>query len=72
MAIIGAGRLAAALGRHPGDHAAAFRNYEEGLRPFVEEVQERAAADALPMMCPANEAELAERDRKLATGDIGF
>ena len=72
MAIIGAGRLAAALERHPGDHAAAFRHYEVELRPFVEEVQERAATDGLSMMCPANEVELAERDRKIAAGDIGL
>jgi 2-polyprenyl-6-methoxyphenol hydroxylase-like FAD-dependent oxidoreductase len=72
MAIIGAGRLATALGVHPGDHAAAFQHYEEGLRPFVEEVQERAALDGLSMMCPADEDELAERDRKIANGDMGF
>jgi len=72
MAIIGAGRLAAALERHPRDHSAAFRHYEEGLRPFVEEVQERAALDGMSMMCPADEDDLAERDRKIANGDIGF
>ncbi|WP_061975813.1 FAD-dependent monooxygenase [Aureimonas sp. AU20] len=72
MAIIGAGRMAAALERYPGDHTAAFSHYEEELRPFVEEVQERAAFDGLSMMCPADEAELAERDRKIAAGDIGF
>jgi 2-polyprenyl-6-methoxyphenol hydroxylase-like FAD-dependent oxidoreductase len=72
MAIIGAGRLAAALEQHPGDHAAAFRHYEDGLRPFVEEVQQRAASDGMSMMCPADEDELAQRDQKIAAGDIGF
>ena len=72
MAIIGAGRLAAALEQYPSDHAAAFRHYEDGLRPFVEEVQERAASDGMSMMCPADEGELAERDQKIAAGDIGF
>ncbi|WP_255614859.1 FAD-dependent monooxygenase [Polymorphobacter sp. PAMC 29334] len=72
MAIIGAGRLADALERHPGDYAAAFRQYEVGLRPFVEEVQERAATTGLAMMLPADEIELAERDRRLATGEIDF
>ena len=72
MAIIGAGRLAAALEQYPDDHAAAFRHYEEGLRPFVEDVQERAASDGMAMMCPADEDELAERDRKIAAGDIGL
>lgn len=72
MAIIGARRLAAALERLPGDHTAAFRDYEDGLRSFVEEVQERAATDGMAMMCPADEAELVARDRKIAAGDIGF
>jgi len=72
MAIIGAGRLAAALERYPGDHTAAFRHYEDGLRPFVEEVQNRAADDGMSMMCPADADELAARDQKIATGDIGF
>jgi len=71
MAIIGAGRLADALAQHPDNHAAAFYAYEEGLRPFVEQVQERAAIDSVQMLFPGNEAEIAERDRKLATGDIG-
>jgi 2-polyprenyl-6-methoxyphenol hydroxylase-like FAD-dependent oxidoreductase len=72
MAIIGAGRLATALEQYPGNHAAAFRHYEDGLRPFVEEVQERAASDGMAMMCPADEGELAERDQKIAAGDVGF
>ncbi|RYC29393.1 FAD-binding monooxygenase [Lichenibacterium minor] len=71
MAIIGAGRLADALARHPDNHAAAFHAYEEGLRPFVEQVQERAAIDSVQMLFPGDEAEMAERDRKLAMGDIG-
>jgi 2-polyprenyl-6-methoxyphenol hydroxylase-like FAD-dependent oxidoreductase len=70
MAIIGAGRLADALERYPDDHAAAFRHYENGLRPFVEEVQERAATNGLAMMFPADETELAERDRKLLAGEM--
>lgn len=71
VAIIGAGHLADAMARHPDDHEAAFRVYEEGLRPFVTEVQERAATDSVQMLFPADEAELAERDRKLAIGDVG-
>jgi 2-polyprenyl-6-methoxyphenol hydroxylase-like FAD-dependent oxidoreductase len=72
MAIIGAGRLADALQRHPGDHVAAFREYEDRLRPFVEEVQEQAATVGMALMFPADERELAERDRKMATGDIAL
>ncbi len=72
MAIIGAGRLADALQQHPHDHAVAFSHYETGLRPFVEEVQERAASHGMAMMCPATEEELIQRDRKLAAGEIGL
>lgn len=71
MAIIGAGRLAGAFTRHPDDHEAGFREYENGLRPFVEEVQERAATDGVPMMFPATSAALAERDRRMLEGDFG-
>ncbi|RYF12440.1 MAG: FAD-binding monooxygenase, partial [Oxalobacteraceae bacterium] len=68
MAIIGAGRLASALEHYPDNHASAFRHYEDGLRPFVEEIQERAASEGMSTMCPADEAELAERDREIAAG----
>jgi 2-polyprenyl-6-methoxyphenol hydroxylase-like FAD-dependent oxidoreductase len=70
MAIIGASRLAQAMQQHGEDHAAAFRAYEEGLRPFVEAVQERAATTGMSIMVPADAAALAERDRKLRTGEI--
>ncbi|WP_267426250.1 FAD-dependent monooxygenase [Methylobacterium sp. GC_Met_2] len=72
MAIIGAGRLADALERNPDDYGSAFRDYEHGLRPFVEQVQERAATEGLQMMFPADEAKFADCDRKLATGDLGI
>ena len=72
MAIIGAGRLAAALERYPHDHASAFYHYEDGLRPFVEQIQERAASDGMSTMCPADEDELAERNREIAAGDMGW
>jgi 2-polyprenyl-6-methoxyphenol hydroxylase-like FAD-dependent oxidoreductase len=72
MAIIGAGRLASALEHCPDDHASAFRHYEDGLRPFVEEIQERAASEGMSTMCPVDEVELAERDREIAAGDMGW
>lgn len=72
MAIIGAGRLAAALERYPDDHSSAFRHYEDALRPYVEQVQERAASEGMSTMCPADDAELADRDREIAAGDIGW
>jgi len=70
MALIGAARLADALRRNPDDHEAAFRDYEDGLRPFVEEVQERAATTGMALLFPADEHELAERDRQLVEGSI--
>ena len=70
MAIIGAGRLADAIQRHPDDAAAAFQEYEHKLRPFVEQVQDRAATVGMSLLFPADDLELAERDRKLQAGDI--
>lgn len=70
MAIIGAARLADALERHGADHAAAFQDYHDRLLPFVEAVQERAVSQGMAMMFPADDAELAERNRKLSEGAI--
>ena len=70
IALIGAGRLADALRRHLGDHATAFRDYEDKLRPFVEQVQERAATEGMSMLFPADEAEFAERNDRLRAGDF--
>lgn len=70
MAIIGAARLASAMRRHRADHAAAFKEYEEKLRPFVEDVQERAVSFGMTVMFPADEAELTERDRKIRAGTL--
>ena len=41
MAILGAAALADALQKYPGDLASALRDYEEGLRPTVEEFRHR-------------------------------
>lgn len=70
MALIGAARLADALHRYPADHRAAFADYEDKLRPFVEQVQERAATDGMSLLFPADETELAERDRRLTQGEF--
>jgi 2-polyprenyl-6-methoxyphenol hydroxylase-like FAD-dependent oxidoreductase len=70
MAIIGAARMADAMRRHGVDHAAAFREYHETLHPLVDEVQEKAVKFGMAMMFPADDAELAERDRMLDEGTI--
>lgn len=72
MALIGASRLADALARHGDDHAAAFRKYDASLRPFVEEVQERAATTGLATIFPASKEELADRDRRISDGNLGL
>jgi len=70
MAIIGAARLADALQRHGVDHAAAFQEYHDKLRPFVEEVQEKAVSLGMALMFPSDDTEIAERNRKLSEGAI--
>jgi 2-polyprenyl-6-methoxyphenol hydroxylase-like FAD-dependent oxidoreductase len=70
MAIIGAARLADALQHHGIDHKAAFQAYHEKLRPLVDEVQEKAVNFGMAMMFPSDEAEIAERNRKLSEGAI--
>ena len=70
MAIIGAARLANALGRHGVDHATAFQEYHDQLRPFVDEVQEKAARFGMAFMFPSDDTEMAERNRKLSEGTI--
>lgn len=68
MAIIGAAKVADALRRHGPDFAAAFEDYDKKLRLFVEEVQEKAVSFGMMMIFPADDVELAERDRKIGMG----
>jgi hypothetical protein len=42
LSLNGAYNLAGALARHPGDHTAAFAEYEEKMRPVVERAQKLA------------------------------
>jgi hypothetical protein len=56
--------------RHNDDHASAFQAYHASLFNFVDEVQERAATSGMAILFPADEAELAERDRILSTGTL--
>jgi 2-polyprenyl-6-methoxyphenol hydroxylase-like FAD-dependent oxidoreductase len=70
IAIIGAAKLADALQRHGVDYAAAFQEYDAKLRPFVEEVQEKAVSFGMALMFPSDESEIAERNLKLSEGTI--
>jgi 2-polyprenyl-6-methoxyphenol hydroxylase-like FAD-dependent oxidoreductase len=68
IAFIGAARIADALQRHGADYTAAFQEYHDKLHAFVEAVQEKAASFGMALMFPSDEAELAERNRKLSEG----
>ncbi len=70
MAILGAGRLAQAMERHGADYAAAFQEYHDTLRGFVDEVQNRADIEGMATIFPADDAEIGERDRKLRSGEL--
>ena len=70
MAIIGAARLADALQRHGDDHATAFREYYDRLHSFVTQVQEKAADAGMAMMFPSDDADIAERNRRISTGSL--
>jgi 2-polyprenyl-6-methoxyphenol hydroxylase-like FAD-dependent oxidoreductase len=70
MAIIGAARLADALQRHGVDHNAAFQEYHDRLRAYVAEVQETAVSLGMALMFPTDDAEIAERNRKLSDGAL--
>ena len=66
MAIVGAAALADAFQRHGGDFAAAFQDYDERLRSFVDEVQEEAVSFGMAMFAPATEDSIVARNRMFA------
>ncbi len=72
IALIGAAKLADALQRHGDDHAVAFQKYHDELRPFIDHVQEQAISEGMTTMFPSDDAELSERNRKLAEGALNL
>ena len=62
LAIVGATALADAFQKHPGSFEAAFREYNDSLRPFVEDVQAQAVNFALEMFVPRSEEALQRRN----------
>ncbi|WFR99739.1 FAD-dependent monooxygenase [Rhizobium tumorigenes] len=60
MAIIGAAAISDALQRHGDDFAAAFRDYDTNLRPFVEKIQDEAVSFGKTMLAPETEAAVDE------------
>jgi len=66
LAIDGAAALADAMREHRGDFELAFRDYDEKLRPFIEEVQAEAVRTGLESLCPRTEEAI--RARNAQTG----
>ncbi len=62
LAIVGATALADAFTKHPGDLEAAFQEYDESLRPFVENVRARAVNFGLAMFVPRSEEAIQKRN----------
>ena len=68
LAIIGATALADALEKHPTDLDAAFREYNDSLRPFVEDVQAQAVNFGLEMFVPGSDEAIQKRNAQLGLG----
>lgn len=62
LAMSGAAAVAEALAAHAGNFAAAFRTYEQALRPFMEEVQATAATMLDTFFVPKTEAAIRARN----------
>ena len=62
LAIIGATALADAFTKYPEDYAMAFQEYNDSLRPFVEDVQAQAVNFGLEMFVPRSEEALRKRN----------
>jgi 2-polyprenyl-6-methoxyphenol hydroxylase-like FAD-dependent oxidoreductase len=68
LAIIGATALADAFTKHPTDIEAAFQEYNDNLRPFVEDVQAQAVNFGIEMFVPSSEEALQRRNAHLGLG----
>lgn len=60
LAMDGAAALADALQAHNGDYALAFRDYNDNLRPLIEEVQAEAAGNVKDRLIPSTEEGIRE------------
>jgi 2-polyprenyl-6-methoxyphenol hydroxylase-like FAD-dependent oxidoreductase len=65
MALLGATALADGFRAHPHDFVAALREYDDRLRPIVEEIQVNAVEVALKMFMPASEEEIRQRNARM-------
>jgi 2-polyprenyl-6-methoxyphenol hydroxylase-like FAD-dependent oxidoreductase len=67
LAIVGATALADAFQKHPGNFEAAFQEYNDSLRPFVEDVQAQAVNFGLDIFVPRSEEALQRRNAHFKT-----
>jgi 2-polyprenyl-6-methoxyphenol hydroxylase-like FAD-dependent oxidoreductase len=70
LAIVGAPTLADAFQKHHGNFEAAFQEYNDSLRPFVEDVQAQAVNFGLKMFVPRSEEALQRRNAHFASADF--
>lgn len=68
LAIVGATALADAFQKHHGDFEAAFQEYNDSLRPFVEDVQAQAVKFGLEMFIPRSEEAIQRRNARFNIG----
>jgi 2-polyprenyl-6-methoxyphenol hydroxylase-like FAD-dependent oxidoreductase len=66
VAILGAAAFADAFRKHPEDFRAAFKVYDESLRPIVETIQTQAVEFGLQMFLPRSEEAIQERNVRLS------
>jgi 2-polyprenyl-6-methoxyphenol hydroxylase-like FAD-dependent oxidoreductase len=64
LAIEGAAGLADALEKHNGDYNLAFLDYNQNLRPFIEEVQATAEQNIKDNFIPRTIEAIHERNKK--------
>lgn len=69
LAIIGATALADAFAKHPNDLRAAFQEYDDSLRPFVEDVQAQAVNFGLEMFVPRSEEAIEKRNAQFGLAE---
>jgi 2-polyprenyl-6-methoxyphenol hydroxylase-like FAD-dependent oxidoreductase len=65
MAILGAGALADAFEKYPSDFRRAFQEYDQGLRPTVEEIQTQAVEVGLELFAPKTDEAIRQRNSQL-------
>jgi 2-polyprenyl-6-methoxyphenol hydroxylase-like FAD-dependent oxidoreductase len=65
LSVIGAAALADALEKHNGNPALAFQEYNQTLRPFIEEVQATAESNVRDNFIPRTEEAIHQRNTQL-------